>query len=671
MNRKERRRLMQQGEAVPTSDQKAFNVSKARVRAAEKKAESGDADGAIALLKEALQLDPQNARAHHVMAMIDFNAGRLDEARDGIIQASTYDNEDPELHANCAAIMNICDRPMEAEAAARHAIELAPDMAEGHCNLGVALEAQGKYPAAREELIKATQLRPGYPEALISLGNLDYRLGDYVTSAEAFAEAVRTWPANAMARTNLAIVLRHLGELETAEQQCLEAIAHNQSYAEAHNALGNIKMQLGDLPGSIRAFSDAIARRSGYPEAKANLAGAYFKAGEYQKSEDTYIDLLESHDTFAEAAHGLGVVLLAQGKIDEAEKRFRRAVELRPTFGEAWMNIADAKRAEMDDEDFEVIQSKANDTRTPIEDRIALGFAVATVEDARGNYVEAWDAARAANDRRRDLDEKAESDFDATSFAAEIDHVITTVSKDFLAGLAEQGDPESNLVFVCGMPRSGTSLVEQMMAAHASVHGAGEVDILSGLLDAYPDDMVSFDAEKIRDLADSYIRRLATAPRDGLFVTDKTPFNVFFLGLAQVLFPNAKVIHCTRNPKDVALSCYFQNFKSIGMNWSNTVADIAAYMDAENKMIAHWHDTLSLDVMTVDYQDMVEAPRETGAKLIEFLGLPWDDAVASPETSTGAVLTASNWQVRKPVYKSAVDRWKNYAANLAEIYAES
>ena len=670
MNRKERRRLMQHGEAVPPSDQKAFNVSKARVRAAEKKAESGDTEGAIESLKEALQLDPQNARAHHVMAMIHFNAGRLDEARDAITQASTYDNDDPELHANCAAIMNVCDRPMEAEAAARHAIELAPEMAAGYCNLGVALEAQGKYPSAREQLAKAIELRPGYLEALISLGNLEYRLGDYVASAEVFADAVRAWPANPMARTNLAIVLRHLGELDTAEQQCLEAIAHNQAYAEAHNALGNIKLQLGDLPGAIRAFSDAIARRAGYPEAKANLAASYFKAGEYQKSEDTYIDLIESHDSFAEAAHGLGVVLLAQGKVEEAEKRFRRAVELRPTYGEAWMNIADAKRADLDDDDLETIQSKADDTRTPIEDRVALGFAVATVEDARGNFDAAWDAAKLANERRRELDQKADRAFDPDGFAAEIDHVIETINSDVLSGLAEQGDPEANLVFICGMPRSGTSLVEQMISAHPSVHGAGEVDILSGLLDAYPEDMLSFDAETVRDLADAYVRRLATAPRDGLLVTDKTPFNVFFLGLAQVLFPNSKVIHCTRNPKDVALSCYFQNFKSVGMNWSNSLADINAYMNAERKMIDHWKETVSLDMLTVDYQQMVEAPTETGKRLIDFLSLPWDDAVAAPEKSTGDVLTASNWQVRKPVYKSALNRWKNYESQLADVVAK-
>lgn len=667
MNRKERRRLMQQGEAVPPSDEKAFNVSKARVRAAEKKISSGDVDGAIASLKEALQLDPQNARAYHVMAMIDFNAGRLDEARDGIIQASTYDNDDPELHANCAAIMNVCDRPMEAEAAARHAIELAPEMAEGHCNLGVALEAQGKYPAARDALAKAIEHRPGYLEALISLGNLDYRLGEYVASAEAFAEAVKAWPSNAMARTNLAIVLRHLGELDTAEQQCMEAIAHNQAYAEAHNALGNIKLQLGDLPGAIRAFSDAIARRSVYPEAKANLAGSYFKAGEYQKSEDTYIELLESHDTFAEAAHGLGVVLLAQGKVDEAEKRFRRAVELRPTFGEAWMNIADAKRADIDDEDFEIISTKASDTRTPIEDKIALNFARATIQDARGNYEDAWQAAQAANDQRRNLDEKADRAFDAAGFASEIEYVIERLTKDALNDLAGNGDPEANMVFICGMPRSGTSLVEQMISAHPSVHGAGEVDILSGLLDSYPDDILSFDPDRMRDLADAYIRRLATAPRDGLFVSDKTPFNVFFLGLAQTLFPNAKIIHCVRNAKDVALSCYFQNFKSMGLNWSYSIPDIASYMDAERKMIAHWHDVLSLNILTVDYQEMVTAPGEAGVKMIDFLGLDWDDAVASPEKSTGAVLTASNWQVRKPVYKSAVDRWKNYETQLLEI----
>lgn len=667
MNRKERRRLMQQGEAVAPSDAKAFNVAKARVRSAEKKLGEGDVAGAIALLKEALQLDPQNARAYHVMAMIDFNAGRLDEARDGIIKAGMYDNEDPDLHANCSAIMNICDRPMEAEAAARHALELSPDMAEAHCNLGVALEAQGKYSDAREELAAAIRLKPGYPEALISLGNLDYRMGDYVASAEAFADAVRAWPGNAMARTNLAIVLRHLGELDSAEQQCMEAIAHDQSYAEAHNALGNVKLQLGDLPGAIRAFSDAVARRASYPEARANLAGAYFKAGDYKNAEDTYVDLLESHDTFAEAAHGLGVVLLAQGKVEDAERRFRRAVELRPAFGEAWMNIADAKRADIDVADLETIRSKANDSRTPTEDKIALQFAIATVEDARGNYDAAFITAKSANDRRLEIDQEAERTFDGSGFAEEIDHVMATVTKGLLADLAGHGDPEAKLVFICGMPRSGTSLVEQMISAHPSVHGAGEVDIISGLLDSYPDDLVSFDAERVRDLADAFLRRLAKSPRDKVIVSDKTPFNVFFLGLVQVLFPKAKVIHCSRHSKDVALSCYFQNFKSIGMNWSNSLADIAAYMAAERRMMDHWRNVLSLPVMDVDYKKVVEAPRETGEALIDFLGLEWDDAVASPEKSDSAVLTASNWQVRKPVYTSAVDRWKNYEQHLTEV----
>lgn len=658
---------MQQGEAVPTSDAKAFNIAKARVRSAEKKLANNDVDGAIASLKEGLQLDPQNARAYHVMAMIDFNAGRLDEARDNIIKAGMYDNDDPELHANCAAIMNICDRPMEAEAAARQSIDLAPDMAEAHCNLGVALEAQGKYPEARDELNEAIRLKPGYPEALISLGNLEYRLGDYVSSAEAFADAVRAWPANAMARTNLAIVLRHLGELEQAEQQCLEAIAHNPAYAEAHNALGNVRLQLGDLPGAIRAFNDAVARRAGYPEAKANLAGALFKAGDYEHAEATYMDLLQSHETFAEAAHGLGVVLLSQGKLEEAEKRFRRAVELRPTFGESWMNIADAKRAEIADDDFEIIKAKANDSRTPIEDRIALYFAISTIEDARGNFDAAIEAARMANERRISVDQKAESSFDASGFADEIDHVIATVTGDMLQELAGLGDPEANLVFICGMPRSGTSLVEQIIAAHPSVHGAGEVDILSGLLDAYPDEMIEFDSERIRDMSDTYLRRLAKAPRDGLIVTDKTPLNVFFLGLAQTLFPKSKIIHCQRHPKDVALSCYFQNFKSVGMNWTNSFADISTYMTAERKMMAHWRDTLSLDVMTVDYAALVEDPRATSEGLVKFLGLEWDDALAAPERAKGTVLTASNWQVRKPVYKTSVDRWKNYQSYLSDI----
>lgn len=667
MNRRDRRRRDRLGGVEPAgNDAKAVNAAKARVRAAEKHLDAGDSAAAIESLKEAQRLDPDNSRAWYLAAMIDFNAGRIMEAGDNILRASVLDDKDAALHANCAAIMNLCSRPMEAEASARFAIDLDPKMAEAHCNLGVALEAQGKIIDAREALTKAVDLRPGYADALISLGNLWFRAGDYISAVEAFADAVRNRPENVMARTNLAVALRHAGELAAAEQQCLEAIALDQGYAEAHNALGNVLMQSGDLPGALTAFETAVARRAEYPEARANLAAARFKCGDMAGAEEAYLDTLERHPTFAEAVQGLGVVLLAQGRIEDAERRFRGAVEIRPSLGEAWMNIVDARGKDLSEDDLKTIREKSEDARLPEEDRIAFLFALAQAEDARGNFDAAFAAAEAANMRRRRLSETGGAVFDVEAFDAEIDSVIQVLNTEVLGALQGMGDAEAEMIFVCGMPRSGTTLVEQTLAAHPRVTGAGEVDILSGLLDSYPDQVPGLVAEEVRSLADTYLKRLTVAPRDGRLVIDKTPANVFFLGLIEVLFPKARIVHCTRDPRDVALSCYFQNFRSAGLDWTTRLEDIAIYAAAEARIMAHWRKTLGIEIMDIAYEDVVADHAAMAGRLVDFAGLDWDDAVTRPHEAKGTVLTASNWQVRKPVYKSAIGRWQNYAGHLQD-----
>lgn len=668
MNRRERRRQERLGGEAAVTDDKAVNTAKARVRAAENRLQEGDRSGALDALREAQTLDPENTRAWYLQAMIDFNAGRLDDAADAIVKAATNEQSDAAVHANCAAIMNVCDRPMEAEASARYALELDPDMAEAYCNLGVALEAQGKIADARENLTIAISKKPGYMEAILSLGNLSFRTGDYMTAVESFADAVRAAPENAMARTNLAIALRHLGELATAEQQCLEAIAIDPGYAEAHNALGNILLQLGDLPGAIKAFEDAMARREGYAEAMANLAGAKFKSGDYAEAESAYIDVIESHPQFAEAVHGLGVVLLAQGKRDDAVARFRRAVEIRPGFGEAWMNIVDADANAISDDDLQELRKRADDSRLADADRTAFAFALGAAEDARKDYAAAAAAYLDGNKRRVQAATRADTLFDADAFDAEVASVIAAFDTERLSALKEYGDAAAQIVFVCGMPRSGSTLVEQALAAHPEIHGVGEADILSGLLDDYPNAVESLTAEEIRGLADSYVRRLSRRPSDNGWVVDKTPQNVFFLGLAQILFPSAKVIHCARDPRDVAISCFMQNFKASGLEWSSDLESIRRYAEAEQRMMQHWRETLSLPILDLTYEAFVDAPEDATRQLADFLDLEWDSAMSEPHLSSGAVLTASNWQVRKPVYRTSIGRWEAYAdiLNMAE-----
>lgn len=667
MNRHERRRLESLGEAsAGPSTAKAVNMAKARVRAAENHLDEGNTAAAVAVLKDAQSLDPQNARAWYLTAMIDLNTGRITEAGDAILKASLIDDKDPSIHANCAAIMNLCGRPMEAEASARHVLEIEPDMPEAYCNLGVALEAQGKIADAREALSKAIDLKPGYADALLSLGNMWFRAGDYISAAESFAEAVKSGPNNVMAKTNLAVALRHIGELAVAEQQCLEAISIDQAYAEAHNALGNVRLQLGDVPGAIKAFEDAVQRREVYPEARANLAGARYKAGDMKGAEADYQSVLERHPEFAEAALGLGIVQLAQGRVADAERRFRRAVEIRPTLGEAWMNIAEAKGSDLSDEDLKIIRERAADSRLPEEDRISFLFALGSAEDSKGNFTKAIKAYDQGNTRRRRLAEKMETVFDPDLFDEEISNVINAVNKNSLSLNEGMGDAEAEMIFICGVPRSGTTLVEQILTAHPSVSGVGEVDILSGLPDDYPAEIPDLVPEQIRTYADTYLARLPIRPRDGLHVTDKTPQNVFFLGLIQVLFPKAKIIHCSRDARDVELSCYFQNFQSGGLDWASRIEDIRRYAAGEARIMAHWHETLSIGIHEISYEDLVENPEVEARKLLDFCDLEWDDALLCSHEAMGTVLTTSNWQVRKPIYKTAVGRWRNYEGLLGD-----
>lgn len=667
MNRRERRRQERLGGGTPVVSDKAVNMARARVKTATKRLEANDVAGAAEALKEAQRLDPANARAWYLQAMIDTNAGRLDEAADAIVRATMAPGADAIMHANCAAIMNLCGRPTEAEAAARHALEMNPAHAEAESNLGVALEAQGRGAEAEEALRKAIELRPGYTEAIINLGNLIFRRGDYVGAAETFADAVRAQPENPMPRTNLAIALRHVGELGLAEQQCLEALALNPNYAEAYNALGNVLMQLGDLPGAVTAFRDAVARRDPYPEARSNLAAALFKSGDLAAAENAYLDTIERHPEFAEAVHGLGVVLLASGRVDEAERRFRRSVEIRPGFGEAWMSIADAKGAALSAEDMDLLRAKSVDARLSDADRTGFLFALGTAEDARGNFDAAFAAYRDGNERRLRAGKAAGAEFDADAFDAEVDAVIAAFDPESMRALAGKGDQEAQPIFVCGMPRSGTTLIEQILVSHPDVLGAGEVDVVAGLLDDYPAAVASLSDSDLIRLSDIYLKRLPVTARGGQMFTDKTPQNIFFAGLLTALFPNAKFVHCRRDRRDNALSCYFRNFRAGGLNWSCRLEDIARYIAAEERMAAHWMSVLGDAMIEVAYEDVVADLKGTAQRLLGHAGLAWDDAVLRPDLAKSSVLTASNWQVRRPLYATSVGRWKHYETQLTGV----
>lgn len=631
------------------------------------KLEKGERDAARAMLDEAVEADPRNADASHMLALLAYEAGEFEAAGEHILAAATADDSDPALHANCAAILNLLGRGAEAEAASRHAISLDDSMAEAHASLGVALELQGRIEEARTAQSAALMRRPGFPQALINLGNLEFRQGRLEDAVEAYAAVAREDPSNAMAHTNLAVVLRRLGLLAEAREAAERATELRPTYAEAWNALGQVAREEGDLAAARAAFERALECRASYVEGRVNLAGVLFRAGDMKAAEAEYRKAQAYGPGFAPAHSGLGVVLLADGRLEDAVRGFERAIEADPGDGEAWVALASAQGAEMELSRIDDLEKLAGEDRLDVGRRASLNFALAEVRDAKGEHDAAVAAAVTANRLRRGAWETAGYAFESDAFDRDVARVIESFPKAHIAELAAAGDAAAPIAFVVGLPRSGTTLVEQILASHPEVRGAGELDCMASLLPDYPAGVDVLGADEIRQLAEAYRIAAPAAGEGERYVVDKTPLNFLYLGMLKAMFPAAPVIHVRRDADDVALSCFFQDFKSPHV-WATDVNDIRRFQAAHDRLMAHWRAALPEGgLIEIAYEDVVRSPETAVAGLLDALGLGWDDRCLRFHETPRTVLTASNWQVRRPLYDRAVGRAAAYRDRLAQL----
>jgi tetratricopeptide (TPR) repeat protein len=659
MNRKERRRQKIQ------TKQAADPAAQALIQKAQAHIDDGDADAAISLLLEAKQLDPLNAEAFHMLALIAYSEGRMDDAGEFILDAITRDDTDPALHANCGAIMNLLGRPQEAEAACRHVIDLDPNHAEAHNNLAVSLEVQGRLDEAQDAAVRAIELNPRYVEACINLGNILLRAGEALTAADAYRAAITINPDTLMARANLAIALRQAGQLDAAEAECRKALDINPEFAEGHNSLGNVLREKEDWPGAIDAFGAAIGLRHGYADAMLNLAGTLFKSGDITGAQDKYRDILEMFENLSEAHAGLGVVLLATGRLDAAVESFKLAVASKPALGEAQYNLATAIGGEYSETEISAIRKLLQDKQLPDADRIRIHFALGEINDQRGNNETAFADFDAGNQLRQSQLETSGHTFDADAFDARVDAIIAAYGADLFRAREDAGDPSDLPVFIVGLPRSGTTLVEQIVASHSQAETKGEMELIR-VMCADDGDLAGADDKILNEKAERYLAELTRDTEGAARIIDKMPLNWLHLGQIQLMLPDAHVLYCRRDPLDTGLSCFRQDFTA-SHSWACDLDHIGRYQTACARLMEHWKSVLPLSILDVRYEDMIDDQEAASRRIMDFLGLGWDEACLDFHTSNRVVLTASNWQVRKPIYKTAVGRAKGYEAFLGPL----
>ena len=480
-----------------------------------------------------------------------------------------------------------------------------------------ALLREGRFAEAEAGYLRALAAAPGFGEAWYNLG-IALRDQDRHGEAEAaLRRSIALRPSHPEGHNNLGLAL--MAQKRTGEAAvCFQAaLAHNPAHVRAWSNLGVARLELDDLEGAVEAFGQAVAIKPDYARGQNNL----------------------------------GVALQALGRLEDAGRAFQAALDADPAYAEALFNRNGLGQGPTDE--VEQIARRLGAERDPAA-RSTLLFAMGRALERRGEYDRAFDAWSEANALRR-----AHAPFDIADAERRMAAIAQTFDADLLAGAAGKGALGGRPIFIVGMPRSGTTLVEQIISAHPDVEGAGELlhmaRIANGLTGRDQD---------WRAVGEAYLDAL---PQGSARVTDKAIDNVQHIGLIAAALPNATIVHCRRDARDVGLSCFSTRFTT-GQEFTNDLGDLGRYWRAYDRLMEHWRAVLPAGrMLEVSYEALVGDLEGWTRRMLDHCGLGFDEACLRFHESARPVRTASVAQVRRPIYASSVGRWRNYEARLKPL----
>jgi len=674
--------------------------------------QQGQSRLAAELIGKAAALRPHIPLFHASLAQVHYALGELDQAVERGQEALRLGYNDPAAINNFGLALHGLGRHEEAAGAFVWALELRPDDGTFHTNLGTALRAMGEQDRAYEHFSRAVELDPRLAAARTNLGQFLLDLGMPDEALPHCQAAVALQPGLAEAHNNLGNAYRAVGRFNMARWCYGEAVRLCPGMAQAHVSLGLTLQQEERWDEALTCLRRATELEPGSLAFLAVLAEAAVDRERFAEAIACYQKLLEIDPTHAETHNALGWLLQEEGRLDESSDHLQTALRLRPDQAITYINLgglleklgdfaaaeANFRKALDDDEaqgpalarlalllrgklpdaDREAIERRLAGSYSADPSRVNLLFALAGVWDARRHYAEAAACARQANALALAQLYGRGKAYDPAEHQRFVSALVEAYDPNLFTRLAGSGLDTRRPVFIVGLPRSGTTLIEQILASHSQFHGAGELPLLRQDFQAIPQLVGREEApvaclarltpEIVRQLAlghDEQLRALegGRAARIG----DKMPDNYIHLGLIALLFPNAVLIHCRRDPRDVAVSCWMTGFRSV--RWTNDPRHIAARIHQYERLMDHWRAVLPGVIHEVEYEQTVDDLEGTARRLIEACGLDWEPACLDFHRTLRPVRTASFSQVRQPVYRGSIGRWKNYENELADLFA--
>jgi tetratricopeptide (TPR) repeat protein len=556
----------------------------------------------------------------------------------------------------------------KAEETYRTIVRMAPGWVEAQSNLGTVLHEQGKLEEAAERYEHALALRPDFPEILYNLANVRKAQGRLEEAVARYEEALVLRPDYADVHNNLGVALQQLRRIDQAIVHYWRALELKPDYPEALNNLGAALLEQGKFNQALELCQKALALRPDDPEAHNNLGIVLQHQKKLDEAARHFERALELKSDYAKAHNNLGTLLKEKGQFAKALAHYDQALAQNPDFAEAHYNRAELITFRSGDANLRALEALAQGG-VPESKRLHIHFALAKAFDDIGDYARAMQHMLAGNALKRQ-----EIDYDEAGTR----RLFQSIREAFDAGLFHRlrgaGDPSPVPIFVLGMPRSGSTLIEQILASHPLVLGAGEMDnltiVANGGAVPYPAFAASLDAGEARRMGQAYLAGLPDLPPGKSRITDKTPLNFLYVGLIRLILPNARIIHTVRDPVDTCISCFSKLF-TFEMKFTYDLAELGRYYRCYSELMAHWRSLLPPDAMLdVRYEDVVNNLEQQARRLLDYVGLPWDDRCLSFHKTTRPVTTASAFQVRQPLFRSSLGRGRHYEAHLQPLLAE-
>ena len=533
-----------------------------------------------------------------------------------------------------------------------------------------ALQAQGRLSEAEQAYLELTKPGEQREAALVALSELYLQTGRAQQAVDALTTLSQESPDQLGYCVRLASLLDGFGEVDAAIEAYQRYLGRHPDSADAQFNLALIYKNNLRYAEAESAYNEAIRLGiRGVEEAYSNLGILYSDMHLADKALEMYEKAIEVDSRYIPALFNLAGLYEEQGDKDRAIELYRRILKMEPRHWESLARIAHASRITTEDSSLvDELESAIDKVGSAEQGRESLCFALGKSLDDLGRYDEAFDAYRSANEQIRSHGVRW------TRAAAKqgIGGLISLFDRPWLERASTSN--EASPIFVCGMFRSGSTLVEQILSSHPSIGTAGEFGYLTRLIkrwfSPYPERLRDITAEEIDLVADEYVAKQQELFPNAEHVTDKQPDNFLHLGLIKAMFPKARIVYTKRNRADNCLSVYFTHLGG-NLGYASDLGDIAHYYEQHERLMAHWKELLGDSLFEVDYDELVADPEPVLRALVEYLGLPWDDQCLDFTKADALVKTASVWQVREPLYTRSSGRWEHYRKHLADVVGDT